>query len=31
MSLRLRPGTREDAAACGVINFEAFKSISSEQ
>ncbi len=30
MNLRLRPGTREDAAACGVIDFEAFKSISSQ-
>ena len=30
MSLRLRPATSEDAAACGVINFEAFKSISSQ-
>jgi predicted N-acetyltransferase YhbS len=29
MNLRLRPGTREDAVACGVIDFEAFKSISS--
>src|SRR5437763_1740069 len=29
MNLRLRPGTREDAAACGVIDFDAFKSISS--
>ena len=30
MSLKLRPGTREDAAACGLIDFEAFKSISSQ-
>jgi predicted N-acetyltransferase YhbS len=30
MNLKLRPGTREDAAACGVIDFEAFKSISSQ-
>jgi len=30
MKLKLRPGTREDAAACGVIDFEAFKSISSQ-
>jgi predicted N-acetyltransferase YhbS len=30
MNLTLRQGTREDAAACGVIDFEAFKSISSE-
>jgi predicted N-acetyltransferase YhbS len=30
MKIKLRPGTREDAAACGVIDFEAFKSISSE-
>jgi predicted N-acetyltransferase YhbS len=30
MNARLRPGTREDAAACGVIDFEAFKSISSQ-
>src|SRR5215469_13032681 len=30
MNLKLRPGTREDAAACGVIDFEAFKLISSE-
>ena len=30
MNLKLRPGTREDAAACGLIDFEAFKSISSE-
>jgi len=29
MDLRLRPGSREDAAACGLIDFEAFKSISS--
>jgi predicted N-acetyltransferase YhbS len=27
---KLRPGTREDAAACGLIDFEAFKSVSSE-
>src|SRR6266849_2027701 len=30
MNLQLRPGTREDAAACGIIDFEAFKSISSQ-
>lgn len=30
MNLTLRPGTREDAAACGLIDFEAFRSISSE-
>ena len=30
MNLKLRPGTREDAAACGLIDFEAFKKISSE-
>jgi predicted N-acetyltransferase YhbS len=30
MNLKLRPGTREDAAACGLIDFEAFKSISSQ-
>jgi predicted N-acetyltransferase YhbS len=30
MNVKLRPGTREDAAACGVIDFEAFKSISTE-
>lgn len=30
MNLTLRRGTREDAAACGVIDFEAFKSISSQ-
>jgi predicted N-acetyltransferase YhbS len=30
MSLKLRQGTREDAPACGVIDFEAFKSISSQ-
>jgi predicted N-acetyltransferase YhbS len=30
MSSRLRPGAREDAAACGTIVFEAFKAISSE-
>jgi len=30
MNLKLRPGTREDAAACGLIDFEAFKSICSE-
>jgi predicted N-acetyltransferase YhbS len=30
MNVRLRPGTCEDAPACGVIDFEAFKSISSE-
>jgi predicted N-acetyltransferase YhbS len=30
MDVILRPGTPEDAAACGVICFEAFKSIASE-
>jgi predicted N-acetyltransferase YhbS len=30
MNAKLRPGTREDAAACGIIDFEAFKSISSQ-
>lgn len=30
MNIKLRAGTREDAAACGVIDFEAFKSISSQ-
>jgi predicted N-acetyltransferase YhbS len=30
MNLSLQQGTREDAAACGVIDFEAFKSISSQ-
>ena len=30
MDLVLRTGTREDAAACGLIDFEAFKSISSQ-
>jgi predicted N-acetyltransferase YhbS len=30
MNLKLRPATREDAAPCGVIDFEAFKSISSQ-
>lgn len=30
MSVTLRPGRREDADACGVIGFEAFKSISSQ-
>jgi predicted N-acetyltransferase YhbS len=30
MNLKLRGGTREDAAACGLIDFEAFKSISSQ-
>jgi predicted N-acetyltransferase YhbS len=30
MNPKLRPGTREDAAACGLIDFEAFKSISSQ-
>jgi predicted N-acetyltransferase YhbS len=30
MNVKLRPGTLEDAAACGVIDFEAFKSISSQ-
>ena len=30
MNAKLRPGTREDAAACGMIDFEAFKSISSQ-
>ncbi len=30
MSLKLRPGTKEDAAACGVIIYEAFKSIADQ-
>src|SRR5260370_17127566 len=30
MNLKLRRGTLEDAAACGVIDFEAFKSIASQ-
>jgi len=30
MNPQIRPGTREDAAACGLIDFEAFNSISSE-
>jgi predicted N-acetyltransferase YhbS len=30
MDAKLRPGTREDAGACGVIDFEAFKSVSSQ-
>lgn len=30
MNTKLRPGTREDAAACGLIDFEAFKSVSSQ-
>jgi predicted N-acetyltransferase YhbS len=30
MNLALRPGTREDATACGIVDFEAFKSISSQ-
>jgi len=30
MNIKLRPGTRGDAAACGVIDFEAFKSVSSQ-
>src|SRR6266849_6682284 len=30
MNPKLRPGTREDAAACGMVDFEAFKSISSQ-
>jgi len=30
MSLKLRPGTKEDAAVCGVIIFEAFKSIADQ-
>lgn len=30
MDIKLRQGTLEDAAACGVIDFEAFKSISSQ-
>ncbi len=29
MNVKLRRGTREDASACGLIDFEAFKSISS--
>ena len=31
MNIKLRPGTREDATACGLIDFEAFKSISSQR
>jgi predicted N-acetyltransferase YhbS len=30
MNLTIRPGTREDATACGIIDFEAFKSIASQ-
>ena len=30
MNPKLRPGNREDAAACGLIDFEAFKSVSSQ-
>ena len=30
MNLKLRPGTAADAAACGLIDFEAFKSVSSQ-
>jgi len=30
MNLKLRFGTREDAAACGVIIYEAFKSIADQ-
>ena len=30
MSLKLRPGTKDDAAACGVIIYEAFKSIADQ-
>jgi len=30
MNPKLRPGTREDAAACGLIDFEAFKTVSSQ-
>jgi predicted N-acetyltransferase YhbS len=30
MNVKLRPGTREDSEACGAIDFEAFKAISSE-
>jgi predicted N-acetyltransferase YhbS len=30
MNVKLRPGTGEDAAACGLIDFEAFKSVSSQ-
>jgi predicted N-acetyltransferase YhbS len=30
MNPKLRPGTREDAIACGLIDFEAFKLISSQ-
>lgn len=30
MNPKLRPGTREDAEACGLIDFEAFKSVSSQ-
>jgi predicted N-acetyltransferase YhbS len=30
VNAKLRPGNREDAAACGLIDFEAFKSVSSQ-
>src|ERR1700682_2677451 len=30
MNAQLRPGTQEDAVACGLIDFEGFKSISSQ-
>ena len=30
MNPKLRPGNREDAGACGLIDFEAFKSVSSQ-
>ena len=30
MNTKLRPGNREDAPACGLIDFEAFKSVSSQ-
>jgi predicted N-acetyltransferase YhbS len=30
MDIKLRPGTPEDATACGVIDFEAFKAVSSQ-
>jgi hypothetical protein len=30
MDAKLRPATREDSAACGLILFEAFKSVASQ-
>ncbi len=30
MNIKLRPGTRKDAAACGLILFEAFKSVANQ-